>query len=55
MFNATYGAGFRAGMCVAGEDSCPFEARQFISRAMWNAGYYDGVAKRLTQDMKRGV
>ena len=64
MFNSTYGAGFRAGMCpqptrlrmngtrVLVSPRCPFPAWRFISNAFWWSGYLDGKMKRLSSPIR---
>ena len=61
MFNSTYGAGYRAGMCpqptlhrrngtkVLLSPACPFPAWRIIARALWYSGSLEGQANRLSK------
>ena len=62
MFNSTYGAGYRTGLAnmpvittigdmkVFSQPENPFPHRRFISRFLWELGFYEGHM----QSMKGG-
>lgn len=65
MFNSTYGAGKRAGMCpqptlhrrdgtkVLITPACPFPAWRLLSCALWHSGCIDGMMERLSKKEHR--
>lgn len=60
MFNATYGAGYRAGRSERETKPCadgthvlieainPFGARNFIKAILWDEGYHAGTVEKLS-------
>lgn len=67
MFNATYGAGFRAGksdpeikLNLDGTKHlewtpCPFPERKFIKQVLWEAGFHEGMMQRMAQPQPRRI